>query len=150
MSGQPPEPGEWSRKRREALTAHADRLARTRARETARAAELLAGFVAAAERRGIAARPLLARSADRPPSYRTGLVGWYLTRDGALAVTPDGGFYVLVTSPSLGARLRGVTLQPTDPPLQVGAGARDGESIALDVLLALRLDAGDDWLVPGS
>jgi len=41
-----------------------------------------------------------------------------------------------------GARLRGVTVEPQDPPLQVGRGARDGESIDLDALLARRLDAG--------
>ena len=150
MPGQPPDPQEWSAKRREALEAHVDRLDRTRARETARAAELLAGFVAEATRRGIRPRPLLARPAEKPPSYRTGLTGWYLTRDGSLAVTPDGGYYVMVTPASLLGRVRGVTLRPTDPPLQVGAGARDGESIALDVLLALRLDAGDDWPVHGT
>jgi hypothetical protein len=42
-----------------------------------------------------------------------------------------------------------VTLKPAEPPLQVGAGGRDGESIALSVLLAMRLDAGDDWPIYG-
>ena len=81
----------------------------------------------------------------RPPSPRK----WYLNRDGSLGVTPDGGYYVLVTSPSLLARVRGVRLQPVDPPLQVGAGARDGESIALNALLTLRLDAGNAWAMHG-
>jgi hypothetical protein len=45
--------------------------------------------------------------------------------------------------------VRGVTLRPADPPLQVGAGARDGESIALDVLLTMRLDAGNTWPIHG-
>lgn len=147
MSG--PDPEEWSRKRRETLQALTDRMDLARSRETARAAELIAGFVAEATRRGIAPRPLLARPAEGPPAYRTGLVGWYLNRDGSLGVGTDGSYYVLVTPSGLRARLRGVTLQPADPPLQVGAGARDGESIALDVLLALRLEAGDDWPVHG-
>ena len=150
MSGQPTDAGDWARNRREAAQAHADRMAQARARETARAAELIAGFVADATGRGIATRPLLARPAEKPPSYPTGLVGWYLNRDGSLGVTPDGGYYVLVTPRSRLGRVRGVRVQPTDPPLQVGAGARDGESIALDVLLALRLEAGNDWPIHGT
>jgi hypothetical protein len=150
VGGEASEPEEWSRRRREALQAHVERMAQARSRETARARELIADFVLAATRRGVSTRPLLARPGERPPTYRTGLVGWYLNRDGSLAVTPDGGFYVLVTASSLLGRVRGVTLRPADPPLQVGAGARDGESIALDVLLALRLDAGDDWPIHGT
>jgi hypothetical protein len=150
MAGQPPHAEDWSRKRREALQAHAERMAQVRSRETTRASTMIAEFVVAAIARGITPRPLLARPGERPPTYRTGLVGWYLTRDGSLAVTTDGGFYVLVVPSSLLGRVRGVTLQPADPPLQVGAGARDGESIALDVLLAMRLDAGDDWPVHGT
>ena len=140
---------EWARRRRDAAGAQADRLARTRAAETARARELVLGFVDEARRRGLAAGPLLARAGEGRPTYRTGLVGWYLKRDGSLGVTTDGEYYHLGSPASLRARLLGVTLQPTDPPIQVGAGARDGESIALDRLLAMRLDAGDDWPVGG-
>jgi hypothetical protein len=138
---------EWARRRREAAQAQADRLARARAVETARARELLDRFVESARQRGLAPGPLLARGSEGSPTYRTGLVGWYLKRDGSLGVATDGGYYHLVTPGSLRARLFGITLEPTDPPLQVGAGARDGESVALDVLLAMRLDAGDDWPV---
>ena len=60
-------------------------------------------------------------------------------------MTEDGEYYVLSCPPSRLGLFRGVHLEPADPPLQVGAGARDGESIALDVLLAMRLAAGDDW-----
>jgi hypothetical protein len=140
---------EWARNRREAAAAQADRLARARAVETERARELLLGFVAEARRRGLATVELRARTGDGRTTYRTGLVGWYLKRDGSLGVTADGDYHLLVRPGSLRARLTGVTLQPTDPPLQVGAGARDGESVALDVLLAMRLEAGDDWPVRG-
>jgi hypothetical protein len=138
---------EWAQRRREAALAQADRLARARAVETAKARELLDKFVQSAQQRGVAAGPLLARAGEGSPTYRTGLVGWYLKRDGSLGVTTDGDYYHLVTPGSLRARLFGLTLEPTDPPLQVGAGARDGESVALEVLLAMRLDAGDDWPV---
>jgi hypothetical protein len=140
---------EWARQRREAAEAHADRMARTRAAETVRARELVHEFAGEARRRGLATRPLLALAGDGRPTYRTGLVGWYLTRDGSLAVTTDGDYFTLASPVSLRSRLFGVRLEPADPPLQVGAGARDGESIALNVLLAMRLDAGDDWPIYG-
>jgi len=138
---------DWARRRRDAAAAQGDRLARARAVETERARELILGFVAEAHRRGVTPGPLLARAGDAKATARTGLVGWYLKRDGSLGVTTDGSYYLLVRPLPLKARVLGVTLQPTDPPLQVGAGGRDGESIALDQLLAMRLDAGDDWPV---
>ena len=140
---------DWARRRREAAQEHADRLARRRAAETARAREMVHEFAREAQARGIMAAPLLARAGDGKPAYRTGLVGWYLTRDGSLGVTTEGDYYHLVSPRIPKARLLGVHLEPAEPPLQVGAGARDGESIALDVLLAMRLDAGDDWPIHG-
>jgi hypothetical protein len=140
---------EWAARRRDDAQAQADRLARIRATETTRAREMILAFVDRAGRRGLTAGPLLARAGDRKPTYRTGLVGWYLSRDGSLGVTTEGDYYILSAPPSVKRRLLGVTLQPTDPPLQVGAGARDGESIALGVLLDMRLNAGDDWPIYG-
>jgi hypothetical protein len=46
------------------------------------------------------------------------------------------------------SRLRGVTIAPSEPPLVVGVGGRDGESMPLQQLLDLRLAAGDDWPEP--
>jgi len=140
---------DWARRRREAVQEHADRIARTRAAETVKAREMIRTFAGTALERGLATVPLLARAGDGPPTYRTGLTGWYLTRDGSLGVTTDGDYYHLSSPAGLRARLLGVHLRPADPPLQVGRGARDGESMALDVLLALRLAAGDDWAVQG-
>jgi hypothetical protein len=60
-------------------------------------------------------------------------------------VGEDGSFYILSVPGGLRARFTGVTVPPSDPPLVVGAGGRDGESIPLPDLLRLRLDAGDDW-----
>jgi hypothetical protein len=140
---------DWARRRRDTAQELADRLARRRAAETARAREMILEFARQARQRGLTAGPLLARAGEGPPTYRTGLAGWYLSRDGSLGVTTDGEYYHLGHARSLRARLAGVHLHPAEPPLQVGAGGRDGESIALDVLLAMRLEAGDDWPIHG-
>lgn len=136
---------DWRTQRREAADAKAERAARLRAAEVEKARVLVAGFVAEAQRRGLTTSTLLVRAGDGGDTYRCGLVGWYLRRDGSLGVTPDGEMYVLSAPRSLRARFSGVTLTPTDPLLQAGVGARDGESVALATLLELRLAAGDDW-----
>ncbi|NIZ92124.1 hypothetical protein [Kineococcus rubinsiae] len=127
----------WRRRRREAADAHAAAADRARRRDVAQARELLDGFVAEVRRRGIEPEPLLASAQGR--RYRTGLTGWYLRRDGSLGVDVDGAFYLLGVPRSLAGLLRGVRLEPADPPLQVGRGARDGEAIDLSDLLARRL-----------
>jgi hypothetical protein len=78
-------------------------------------------------------------------SYRTGVTGWYLRRNRSLGADADGNYYILGTPASLRARLLGVRISPSDPPLTVGLGARDGESMPLEQLLRLRLEEGDDW-----
>jgi hypothetical protein len=140
------EPGgadDWSARRRDAATEHAARLERGRAAETERAAAMLADFVRDAKERGLRTVPLKARAHNGRSLYSTGLTGWYLRRNHTLAVGDDGGFYLMSAPTSLAARLRGTTLTPSDPPLVVGAGGRDGESIPLDVLLRDRLELDD-------
>jgi hypothetical protein len=78
-------------------------------------------------------------------SYWTGITGWYLRRNRSLGADADGNYYILGTPASLRARLLGVRISPSDPPLTVGLGARDGESMPLEQLLRLRLEEGDDW-----
>ena len=136
---------DWSEQRRADVLAKAERAARARADDVARARELVARFVTRAREAGVATSALLARGGDSRDTYRTGLIGWYLRRDGSLAVADDGEMYVLVVRRSLRSRLRGVHLEPDEPRLQAGIGARDGESIALAALLELRLAAADDW-----
>jgi len=136
---------DWVRRRREAAGAQADRLARAEAAETARAREQVAGFVARARAAGLPTEEL--RAVDAAGTrYRTGVSGWVLRRDGRAGVGEDGAFYLLAVPLSgaekLGARLRGVRLQPSDPPLVWGRGGRDGDSIALQELLDRRLHAG--------
>jgi len=136
----------WRDKRREASAAHAAALEQRKAAETAQARALLADFVQTMKARGVAAEPLRATVTGSSASYRTNITGWYLRRNRSLAVDSDGNFYILGTQTSVKSRLVGVRLLPSDPPLTVGLGARDGESMPLRQLLSLRLedvDTGD-------
>jgi len=135
----------WRERRERAAAVHAAAHARDRAREATRARELVTGFVREAWARGLRTTPLRATGYDGRATYRTRLRGWYLKRDRSLAAGVDGELYLLTVPPAFLARLTGVTPTPYEPRLVIGQGGRDGESIPLDVLLARRLDAGDDW-----
>lgn len=114
--------------------------ARRQQRETAAAQALVDAFVRDAVAQGLAPVPLRVTSYDGRGSYRTPLQGWYLRR--SVAVGTDGRFYVLLAPASLAARFRGVEPEPSDPPLVLGAGGRDGESVDLAVALRAVLDRG--------
>jgi hypothetical protein len=141
------EQGSWRERRTEAAAEHAAFLDRRKAAEQEQARDQLDEFVRAARELGLRTGPLRARAYNGRTTYRTGLTGWYLKRNGSLGVGTDGSFYVLSAPSSLASRLTGATVTPSDPPLVVGVGGRDGESMPLAELLRLRLDAGDDWQV---
>lgn len=138
----------WRERRTADARAQADALARRKRTEHEQARELLRDFVAEATRRGLEPIPLTARSYSGGARYRTHVRGWYIRRNGALAVGTDAEFYPLTVPGSLRGRLAGVRPQPAEPPLVVGAGGRDGDSIPLADLLRRRLDAGADWPRP--
>jgi hypothetical protein len=117
-----------------------------RARESARAQAMVDEFARTARERGLALTDLTARTWKGSSRYRTGVRGWYLRLDRSVGVDADGRYYALLVPPRSLARFRGVEVEPSPPPLQVGEGARDGESIALAELLRLRLEAGDDFV----
>jgi hypothetical protein len=131
----------WREHRTEAAAAHAKELGRRRAAEAAQARVLIAEFVRKANARGIQPVRLRARSYDGRSRYRTDTHGWYLRRNESVAVGTDGEFYLLTVPASLAAHLRGARLEPSDPPLVLGKGARDGESI--DLVDALAIALGD-------
>ncbi|GAA2824005.1 hypothetical protein [Kribbella solani] len=131
----------WREERRQAAAEHAAALERKKAAETARARELLRDFIATLKERGVEPEPLRAQVIGSNASYRTELVGWYLRRNRSLAVDVDGNFYILGVPASLKARVTGARVEASDPPLVVGQGARDGESMPLAELLQLRLDS---------
>ncbi|HEY0118659.1 MAG TPA: hypothetical protein VGC04_07765 [Cellulomonas sp.] len=134
----------WREERRAAADHHAQALARRQAAEAAQARELLRGLVERAETAGPAPEPLVVRSFDGRHTYRTALRGWYLRQDRSVAVDTDGEFYVLRAPSSLAALWRGVRPQPSDPPLVLGAGGKDGESLDLEVAIARVLAAGGE------
>jgi len=109
--------------------------------EAQQAQQLIDAFVAEATRRGITPEPLRATLLDGA-SVRTDKQGWYLRRNHSIAIGTDGGYYVLTVPGGTMARLRGVRLQPSLPPMVVGRGGRDGETGDLAEFLAWRLDAG--------
>ncbi|BCL16661.1 MULTISPECIES: hypothetical protein [Micromonospora] len=136
---------DWREQRQRAVRAHAAADERRRAAERAEAADLVAGFVAEAIRRGLRPTPLVAGSYSGGGRYRTGLTGWYVDRAATRAVDVEGRFYLLTVPGGLRARLFGATPRPHPAPLIVGEGGRDGDSVPLRELLSRRLDAGDDW-----
>jgi hypothetical protein len=130
---------EWARQRAEAVRVQAERLAARQDAEHARAEEMLRDFVAVARTARLAPEDLLVQGYGGHGTARTGLKGWYLRVDRTLGVSTDGGFYVLTAPIGLLDRVRGTRLEPRRPPLVLGAGGKDGESVpladALDRLL---------------
>lgn len=107
---------------------------------------MLRDFVAVAQRTGDEPEPLRVRGYGGRGSARTPLHGWYLRLDRTAAVDTDGAFYVLTAPLSLLERLRGTHPRPSPPPLVLGAGGRDGDSIDLDVALERLLPGWRDRL----
>lgn len=123
----------------------ADALERRRRAESREAGAMIARFAQEAAAAGIRPERLTARSYSGSARVRTQVMGWYLKRDRSVGVGTDGHFYVLSTPAGIRERLRGATLTPADPPLELGRGARDGESLPLEEALRKRLDAGGGW-----
>lgn len=114
--------------------------------EVAAARKLLERFVTDAVAAGIPPDMLAVQRPGRRRRIRTDSTGWYLRRDHSLAVTEHGDFVVLAQPLPWHAGLRGpVAVSASDPPLVVGRGGRDGDSIDLAELLLRRLDAGSDF-----
>ena len=137
--------GDEEREARRRASAHAARVhveAQRQAREEQhrQARELVAAFVRDATERRLTPVRLTARGFRGRRRYRTNLRGWYLKPDRSIAVGTDGEFYIRSVPDSVTAALRGVRPAPSSPPLTVGEGARDGETLPLSELLRLRLD----------
>lgn len=137
----------WAERRRQGAAIQGQRLAREQAAETEQAQALVTRFTAEAVAVDLPTEEL--RAVDSGGRrYRTGVRGWLLRRDKRSGIGADGSFYLLGfvggAGARLSARLRGVRLEPSEPPLVMGRGGRDGESIPLADLLDRRLGTGDD------
>lgn len=130
---------EWARQRAEAVRVQGERLAARQDAEHVRAEAMLREFVATARTAGPPPEDLRVQGYGGRGTARTGLKGWYLRVDRTLGVSTDGDFYVLTAPIGLLDRVRGVRPDARRPPLTLGAGGKDGESVpladALDRLL---------------
>ena len=124
-------PADWAAQRTEAAHEHERRLAQRRQAEVDRARQMLHTFAAAARAADLPTEPLVVKGYGSRGSARTPLRGWYLRVDRTAALTPDGQFYVLTAPLTAWERLRGTRPEPADPPLVLGAGGKDGDSIPL-------------------
>jgi hypothetical protein len=118
---------------------HVEALRRCEDEEAARAQVMVDRFVERAKQAGLPTEELTARPWSGSGRYKTGVVGWFLRRNGSVGVDTDGRFYVLNVPPVTLGRWRKVTIEPSPPPLIVGRGGGDGETFALDELLEMRL-----------
>jgi len=125
--------------------AKVEALAKVRATEAHRAKKWITEFADDAKAAGLRSEVLKARSYGGHALYRSNVSGWYIRKDRSIGIGTDGGFYVLSTPASLAARITGVTLEPSDPPMELGKGSGDGESIPLPLALERRLAAGDSY-----
>jgi hypothetical protein len=123
------DPEAWRERRRAAADAHAEALARRQAGESAQARALLQDFVARARARGLPPEPLLVQGYGGRGTAKSQVRGWYLRLDRAVGVGEDGEFYVLTAPLTLLDRVRGIRIAPTEPPLVIGQGGRDGDTI---------------------
>jgi len=129
----PTQPGELTWREQKTLNAQhqADELARRQQRESEQASRMLQEFVTQAQAAGIAPTQLYARSYNGTSRYKTKVTGWYLKSNESVAVDTNANFYVLSVQGSLAARFRGAPIEPSAPPLVLGLGGRDGESLDL-------------------
>jgi len=125
--------------RAERAASHVEAQRRRDEHESAQAQVLVDRFIERATEAGLPTEELTARPWSGSGRYRTGVTGWYVRRDHSIGVGVDGGYYLLVVPPVRFGRWRTVALDRTPPPLEVGRGARDGESITLADLLERRL-----------
>jgi hypothetical protein len=121
----------WATERAEAVRVQAERLQARQDAEHTRAEAMLREFAAAARTAGLDPEPLQVQGYGGRGTARTPLRGWYLRVDRTLGVSTDGDFYVLTAPIGLLDRLRGTRPEPRRPPLTLGAGGKDGESLSL-------------------
>ena len=121
----------WRDRRTNDAAGHVRRLAERQAAESEQARTMIKHFIEAARRSGLEPVPLFARGYGGKGRYRTGLTGWYLRVNESAAIDTEGNFYVMTVPGGLRAIVQGARPEASDPPLILGKGARDGESIDL-------------------
>lgn len=131
---------DWVARRTEAAREQERRLRERQEVEHRKARAILAEFTKVARER-LPAERLVVQGYGGRGRATSDVEGWYLRLDKTVGLGTDGEFYVLTAPLGLLDRVRGVTLRPTPPPLVIGAGGKDGDSIELVAAL--------DRLLPG-
>ncbi|HHW82704.1 MAG TPA: hypothetical protein GX743_02610 [Actinomycetales bacterium] len=132
---------EWREERTRAAQEHAAALERRRRTESEAAQRMLDQFTQAALAADLPTEVFVVRGFGGRGRARTEVEGWLLRRDGTIGLGTDGRMYRLTQDLSLLDRFRTVSPEAIDPPRVIGAGGRDGDSIALETVL--------DRLLPG-
>ncbi len=130
----------WRAEQAERAHYHVQANRRRSEEEAAKAQVMIDRFVERATQAGLPTEELTARPWSGTGRYRTGVVGWFLRRNGSVGVDTEGRFYVLNVAPVPLGRWRKIPIDPSPPPLIVGKGGGDGETFALDELLEMRLN----------
>lgn len=120
----------WQEQRRENARLQQERMLAREEASRRQAAALLKEFAKAAQER-LAPEQLEAFNPANGRKARTGISGWYLKKDRSVGVGTNGAFYILTRPITLKERLCGVKLSPSDEPMVLGKGGRDGESMDL-------------------
>lgn len=121
---------DWARQRTEAAREQERRLHARKEVEHAKARTILEEFAKIA-RDALPTERLVVKGYGGRGSARSDVEGWYLRLDKTIGIGTDGAFYVLTAPLGVRDRLRGVRLTSTPPPLIIGAGGKDGDSIEL-------------------
>lgn len=121
---------DWAAQRTEAAAEQERRLHARKEVEHSKARAILAEFVAVARER-LPTERLVVKGYGGRGSARSDVEGWYLRIDKTIGLGIDGSFYVLTAPLGVLDRVRGVQLIPTPPPLIIGAGGKDGDTIEL-------------------
>lgn len=108
-------------------------------RESQRAQEIIDAFLPQMKATGIEPVPLRATTLEGK-QVRTDKRGWYIRQSRTMAIGEDGAFYSLLVPAGWMERLRGVSLEPSPPPLHIGKGGRDGETGELREFLQWTLE----------
>jgi len=93
---------------------------------------MLAEFLPVVTAHGPAPVDLMVQGYGGKGEARTRLKGWYLRNNRTVALGTDGKFYVLIAPlNALHPRFLKVDVQPSRPPLIIGEGGKDGDTIEL-------------------
>ena len=129
MSGQA---NDWVAQRTEAAAIQANRLNARKNAEHERAEAQLAEFLPVVTKHGPAPVDLIVQGYGGKGTAKSNRRGWYLRNNRTCALGTDGKFYVLIAP--LGRfhpSWKTVDVPPTRPPLIIGEGGKDGETIDL-------------------